>query len=99
MEKKMTAGQMTNNEKKNRHGAFVTSTRLTQAVFPITRTLFQVHDRDNPNVIGFVQINDSIRKPAAEMSPRRWIEPTKSRRIRTYFPDQSFDFTVASNAK
>ena len=75
------------------------SSLTTKPSMPVTWTPFHMHDRDNPNETGLVEINDRVGKIATQMSPGGRIKSAETFRVSADFEKQPLHLTVKALTK
>src|SRR5262245_12498134 len=69
----------------------MTPTASGHALLPITGTPLEMHDCHNPNSIGLIDVDHSVRKHPGQMPSAGRIVKTKSTRLATYRRDDSLN--------
>lgn len=68
----------------------------TEALVPVTGPAMQVHHRDDPDLIGFIEVADRIREAPGETAARRWFEFVELARVRA---DRRDDGSISSKKR
>ena len=69
------------------------------ARFPITRTAFQMHHRQNPDAVGLLNEDHRIRKDVSKMSLGGWVEVAKAFGVMADCLDETLHFIVETTGE
>ena len=77
----------------------VSRLRFLNAAFPITRTMFHGHQRQNPDAIGLLGVNHRIRKDGGEMPLRGRVKMAEAFRVAADSLNEPLHLVVKMSAK
>ena len=77
----------------------VSRPRFLNAAFPITRTAFHVHHRQNPDAVGLLDVNHRIRKDGGKMPLRGRVKMAEAFRVAADSLNQPLHLVVKTSAE